>query len=141
LPARGALVALAVAIGAAGCGGPKREATVLIDAVRRFHEADNPGKPAAADVIAKVPCKDSEVCAAKAACVAACGAWGEALRKMAETQVGLDEIKSGKLSASDPAAKLLPAKLAEAQAKLTQGKDTMAACDEAVFQLKTEHGI
>jgi hypothetical protein len=123
------------------CSPAKRESASLIAAVDRFHKAQNTEEPAAADFLATVPCTDHDVCEAKDACVKATGATAQALRLMAEAQAGVADLKAGKLSPDDPAAKALSGKLTQATQLLADGHAGMPDCDARLTKLKAAYGI
>jgi hypothetical protein len=123
------------------CSAGKRETASLAAAVDRFHQAPNTAEPAAADFLATVPCTDKEVCEAKDACVKATSATAKALRLMSEAEQGVADLKSGKLTAADPAAQELPVKLQSATDLLAEGHDGMPACDSKVAKLRAQYGI
>jgi hypothetical protein len=125
----------------AACSSAKPEAASLVSGVERFHRASNEERPARADALARVDCHDPEVCAAKTACVEAATATATALRLKVEAEETLDDVTTGKRDPKDPAVAGLPAKLDQASALLTRGRDAMPACDQKILVLRERYGL
>ena len=123
------------------CADARPEAAGLVAAVDRFHRASNDERPARADALALVVCKDKDVCEARALCVDATTATARALRLKHEAAVVLAAGEAGKLSQTDPALKALPAKLAEATELLEQGHRSMPACDQKILVLRGRYDL
>jgi hypothetical protein len=119
----------------------KREAGSLVEAVDRFRRAENPAKPAAANDVRVAACTDAEVCAAKAACLAAIEPTTRALEINAEVERALADLEAKRLAPSDPAARELPKKLDQSEGLLKQGKAAMPACDAQTLALKLKHRL
>jgi hypothetical protein len=124
----------------AGCSHGKPETAALVDAVGRFHDADNAAKPAAADAVARVVCTAADVCDAKKLCLAATEPTAQGMRLKAEVQQGIEALAAKELSPDDDAAKALPGKLDEASRLLEQGHAAMPACDTRLFELRKTYG-
>ncbi len=133
------LVVLA-ALGA-GCGRGKQEASSLVAAVERFHQAENVEKADRADRVAEVPCTAKDVCEAKALCVAATDPTARALRLKAEVEKGLGDLGAKRLSPGDEAAKALPGKLDEASRLLEEGHKALPGCDAKLLELRRGYGL
>jgi hypothetical protein len=120
------------------CTSPaKQEARSLVGAVDRFHKAENPDKPAAADALEKLPCTDEEVCAAKEACVKGTSPMAKALRKQREVEQAIAAF-DGSIPKDDPRARALPAELDEVDRLMRESQDAMPACDEKITSLRVK---
>ena len=137
----GKLRSMACLLAVAACSTAKPEAASLVSGVERFHRASNEERPARADALAGVDCHDAEVCAAKAACVEAATATATALRLKTEAEAILADVATGKRDAKDPVVTGLPAKLDQASALLTQGRDGMPGCDQKILVLRERYGL
>jgi hypothetical protein len=126
---------------AVACSSAKPEAASLVASVEMFHRASNEERPARADALASVACRDAEVCGAKALCVEAAAATAKALRLKQEAEATLADVESGKRSREDPSALGLPAKLDEATILLKRGRDTMPACDQKILILRERYDL
>jgi hypothetical protein len=125
----------------AACSSPRPEVASLAVSVDRFHRASNDERPARADDLALVACRDAEVCAAKALCVEATTATATALRLKHEAETLLDEVQAGKRDGNDPTVLALPAKLDQASSLLMKGHDAMPACDQKILVLRERYGL
>jgi hypothetical protein len=125
----------------AACSSAKPEAAMLVASVERFHRASNDERPARADAIAQVACRDDDVCSAKTLCIEATTATATALRLKHEAEITLTEVESGKRDPEDPAAKVLPGKLDQASLLLKKGHDAMPACDQRILVLRERYGL
>ena len=121
--------------------GERREAESLVVAVRRFHEAENSGKPAATEALRAVPCSAADVCRTRDLCLAAADAWSKAVILKDEAARAIDRIEKGELAKDTPEAKALPEKLEKASTLLTEGHARLAECDDAVMALKRKHRL
>jgi len=135
------LCAVVLVVCLAACANARPEAASLVAAVDRFHRASNDERPARADALALVMCKDKEVCDARASCVDATTATARALRLKHEAEAVLAAGEAGQLSQTDPAMKSLPAKLAEATELLEQGHRSMPACDQKILVLRGRYDL
>jgi hypothetical protein len=125
----------------AACSSAKPEAAMLVASVDRFHRASNDDRPARADAITQVVCRDDDVCSAKNLCIEATTATATALRLKHEVELTLAEVESGKRDPGDPAAKLLAGKLDQASLLLKKGHDAMPACDQRILVLRERYGL
>lgn len=124
------------------CGsGERREASMLAQAVERFHVADNAQKPAAVQALRAVRCAAPEVCRARDACLAAAEPTAKALRLKSEVEQGLSALEKGALQKESPEARALPQKLDDAESLLKEGFRGLPACDDQVAALKRKHRI
>ncbi len=123
------------------CGGTKREAAVVVNAIDRYREAENNRKPELADALAALPCSDAEVCATKKACVAASDPTARGLRLQKEVEQGLADITSGKLKKDDPAARALSTKLDESNRLREQGDQALDECNRQVTALRIKYEL
>jgi hypothetical protein len=119
----------------------KREAAVLIAAVDGYRHAEGVSKAAEAAKVARAPCTDEKVCAAKRACVEAIDPTARALSLKEEVAAGVTDIERKRVSADSPEARALPAKLDEAEKLLNEGRLKMSACDRTLAELQLQHGI
>lgn len=122
-----------------GCSTTRQEARSVIEAVDRFRKAENPQKPDLADALAKVPCSDADVCAARDACVKSASATARGLRLQHEVEDGLAQIKAGTLDKTDPKAIALGPKLDDADKALAEGNAALEACDEKLTPLRVKY--
>jgi hypothetical protein len=123
------------------CSTAKPEAASLVTGVEMFHRASNEERPARADALASVACRDPEVCAAKVLCVEAATSTATALRLKTEAETTLADVAAGKRDPQDPSVTGLPAKLDQASALLTRGRDAMPACDQKILVLRERYGL
>jgi len=131
----------AVLVAFAACSSAKPEAASLVARVEMFHRASNEDRPARADALASVACRDAEVCGAKTLCVEAATATATALRLKQEAETTLAEVEAGRREPQDPLVTGLPAKLDEATALLKRGRDAMPACDQKILILRERYGL
>jgi hypothetical protein len=135
-------VALAVTLSCAGCdSADRRDAQVVVSAIRRFRSADNPSTPAAVDALKATPCSAPDVCQAKDTCLVAGEATAKALRINSEVQQGLAALDKGTLVRESSEAQELPKKLDESRQLLKKGEEGLPSCDEQVQALKRKHRI
>jgi len=123
------------------CSSAEEEAASLVSAVEMFHRASNDARPARADAVAGVVCRNAEVCQAKSLCVEAIAETASALRMKRDAESVLAEVESHKRAANDPTVLALPAKLDEASALLRKGHDAMPACDKKILVLRERYGL
>ena len=123
------------------CSSARPEVALLAEAVEQFHRASNADRPARADALARVACRDAEVCAARAACVEATAATAAALRSKQEAEAIVAELEAGKRTSGDPSVQGLPAKLDEASQLLKKGHEIMPLCDHKVLVLRERYGL
>jgi hypothetical protein len=138
---RGSVLGAMILVGLAACSSAKPEAASLVAGVETFHRASNDERPARAEALGLIPCKDPEVCAAKAACVEATTATAKALRLKRDVEAALADVEAGKRGAHDPGVEGLTAKLDEASQLLKQGRDAMPACDQKILVLRERYGL
>ena len=139
---RAAHAALAVAAVAAlgGCTNDARsQTTALSNAVARYHLADNPDKPSAAEGIARVACTEADVCAAKKACVDGSASTVRGLALKAEVESVLAQVNAQKIAPGDPRASALFGKVDEGKRLLEEGHVTLETCDTLLAALKRNH--
>jgi hypothetical protein len=135
-----AALALAAVTTLAGCtNDAKSQTTALSNAVARYHLADNPDKPGAAEGIARVACTDADVCAAKKACVDGSASTVKGLALKAEVESVLAEVNGHKIATDDPRASALFGKLDEGKRLLEEGHATLETCDTLLATLKRNH--
>jgi hypothetical protein len=121
------------------CTNPARqEARSLVEAVDRYHKAENPEKPAAADALEKVACTDEEVCAAKEACTKAAAAMANGLRKQEHAAGAINAMSDGSLAKNDPSVLAAALEVEEADQLMRQGNDAMPACDDKIAALRVK---
>jgi hypothetical protein len=138
---RNALLGAVVLLVCVACSSAKPEAASLVASVETFHRASNDERPARADALGLIVCKDAEVCAAKAACVEATTATAKALRLKREVEAALADVEAGKKDAHDSGVEGLTAKLDQASLLLKQGRDAMPACDQKILVLRERYGL
>ena len=134
-------LALLVLVLAACDGDAKREAQSLATAVERFHRADNRNKAPAAATLRAVTCRATDVCAARAKCVAAADAWGESMSLTDEVIDGLAKLENGTLAKESPEAQALVGKRDRADKRLDEAQQLLPECDDAVRAIKRAYGI
>ncbi len=136
-------VALPVAMlfGLSGCDqAARKEAGELDRAVMAYREAENPRKSGLAKRIAEVPCVQKDVCAAKEACVVTAKATGDGLDKKRNVEMFMvNELP--KLERGDPKALEMIGELDAAEKLLVVGRDSVAACDEAMRGLRKTYSL
>jgi hypothetical protein len=132
-------VAVPLLVGVIACGTAKREAGSLVAAVDRFHRAENSAKPARADEVAVVACRDAEVCEAKKLCTDATGQMAAGLRLSSEVQAKMSDLEAGTLDRGEVSA--LTAKLEDAGRLHREGYHAMLACDGKVTALRLKYGL
>jgi len=124
-----------------GCSSARPEVALLAEGVEQFHRASNADRPARADALARLGCRDAEVCAARAACVEATAATAAALRGKLEAEAIVAELEAGKRTSEDPSVKALPSRLEEASQLLKKGHEIMPLCDHKVMVLRERYGL
>jgi hypothetical protein len=122
-------------------GGERREAGSVVVAVQRFHQADNAGKPAAAEALRAVPCSAADVCQTRDLCLVAADSWAKAVILKDTVGRAIDLIEKGILAKDAPEAQALPDKLENAERLLKEGHARLAECDDAVAALKRKHRL
>jgi len=118
----------------------KRETAILTAAVDGYRRADSASKPTQATRVAAVACTDERVCDAKRACVAAIDPTTRALSLKDEVEQSVRDIEAKRISVDSPAARVLPAKLGEAEALLNDGRQKMSTCDRKLAELEVKIG-
>jgi hypothetical protein len=139
---RGVVAGLLLAsVAVAACASGRREAASLVEAVDRYRRAEMNAKGPLADAIDAVPCSDGEVCAAKAACVAAARPTvrGAALKR--EVESSLAELRVGRLTQGQANAERLPEKLDEASRLLDEGRVKLPVCDAQITALRLKYAL
>jgi hypothetical protein len=139
-PIAAALLACLVSVLALGCtNDAKAQTASLSAAVARYHLADNPAKPGAAEGIARVACTEADVCEAKKACAGGSAAIVQGLALKAEVEIVLAEVTSHKIANDDPRASAAFGKLDEGKRLLDQGHAALETCDTLLAALKRNH--
>ncbi|WP_394838043.1 hypothetical protein LVJ94_14120 [Pendulispora rubella] len=119
----------------------KVEAGSLSQAIERYRVADNSLKGSMAEALDHTPCSVVDVCETKRACLAVSGPTARALALKHQVEVGLAEVRAGKLEHDSPEARALPDKLDEAARLLEEGHAALPTCDEKLQALKRKYGI
>jgi len=132
---------LAIAVAVVACTSAKREAASLVAAVDRFRQAEPAGKGALLPPLTAVECKDPDVCAAKAACVATAEPTVRGYALKADVETSLAELQAGKISQDEASSRALPQKLDEASRLLDQGRSALGDCDAKVISLRLKYGL
>jgi hypothetical protein len=133
--------ALSALAGATACGSAKRESASLVAAVDRYRRAEMAAKGAPADAIEAAPCTVTEVCDAKAACVASARPTVKGALLKAEVESSLAELHAGKITQEEAASRKLPEKLDLAGQLLDEGHAKLPACDVKITALRREYGL
>jgi hypothetical protein len=136
-----ALLAPVVLVAATSCAPGKRESASLVEAVDRYRRAEMASKGPLADALDAVPCSVSEVCAAKAACVAASRPTAEGVALKAEVEWSLAALHAGKITQEEAASRNLPAKLGRAGQLLDEGYAKLPVCDARITALRLQYGL
>ncbi len=118
----------------------KKEAQELDRAVTAYRQAENDRKPELAGAISATPCAAKDVCDARAACSTTAKATGEGLLKKRKVEAFLVQ-ELPKLSPGDPKAQDMLDELTAAEALLVKGRDSVAACDDAMLNLRRAHNL
>ena len=118
----------------------KKEAQELDRAVTAYRQAENDRKPELAGAISATPCAAKDVCDARAACSTTAKATGEGLLKKRKVETFLAQ-ELPKLSPGDPKAQEMLDELTAAEALLVKGRDSVAACDDAMLNLRRAHNL
>ena len=126
---------------APACSPGKREAASLVAAVDRYRRAEMNAKGPLADLIEVAPCTDTEVCAAKAACVASARPTAKGSALKAEVESSLADLHAGKLTQAQASSRDLGAKLDEASRLLDEGHAKLSACDAEITALRLKYGL
>jgi len=124
-----------------GCSSAKREAASLVSVVERYRKASMDGKAAPAEMLEAVACSDSEVCAAKEACLASSRPTVRGIALKHEVEVALDDLDAGKLTREQALGPGLSSKLDEASRAIEEGRGKLGACDEQVIGLRLKYGL
>jgi hypothetical protein len=136
-----ALVSLAVLVLASSCDNAgAREASALSSAVDQYRRAGNAAKGERAQSVVAVTCTDAEVCAARAACLAAISPTVQALALKDDVAARLADLEAQRLAPDASEATALPAKLDDAERLLKEGHEKMEGCDKAMADLRMHHG-
>jgi hypothetical protein len=132
------LAALAALAALVACTSTKRESASLVEAVDRYRKAEMSAKGPLADALEAVPCDAAEVCAAKAACVAAARPTvkGAALKR--EVEIALADLHAGRLTQDEAASRGLAEKLDQATQLLDEGQAKLAGCEARITALRLE---
>ena len=132
---------IAILFGLSGCDqAARKEAGELDRAVMAYREAENPRKSGLAKRIAEVPCVQKDVCAAKVACVVTAKATGDGLDKKRNVEMFMVNDLP-KLERGDPKALEMIGELDAAEKLLVVGRDSVAACDEAMRSLRKTYAL
>jgi len=121
-----------------GCTSPaRRETEQLSNAVDRFRRAENAEKPGLVAGIRDSACTDSEVCSARAVCLASAESTSKGLTTSAEAKQAIAAMKTY----DETAAKVLEQRLDEAKKDLDDGMTKLRQCDDQLMALKRKHGV
>jgi hypothetical protein len=139
------ILVLALLAGVAACKpSGQADAKDLLAAIDNYRTADTAYKPAAAKAVEAVVCKADDVCAAKAACLAAIQPTVQGIVMDTEVRRGLDELAAAPRAADGGAAgtaRSLADEASRARALLDRGHDAMPACDEKTTALRIKYHI
>jgi hypothetical protein len=128
------LVLLALAMPACSSGK-------LVAAVDRYRKAEMEAKGPPAEAIAAVPCALAEVCGAKEACLAAARPTAKGAALKFEVEASLAELRAGKITQDEAAARGLPQKLDDAGRLLDEGRAKISDCDAKMTALRLKYGL
>jgi hypothetical protein len=109
-----------------------------VDAYRRASGAPRTGK---AQAVRELPCSDSQVRAARDACVAAIDPTAQALAIKDQVALRLSDLEARRLAPDAAEAQALPGQLDEATRLLALGRGKMAACDMQLAELTVKFGL
>jgi predicted outer membrane protein len=135
-----ALLAMLV-LGASACGSGKREAASLVAAVDRYRRAPMESKAAPAALLEQVACSDSEVCAAKTACLQSAQPTVRGIRLKDEVNDTLDQLNQGRITREQAAELDLSRKLDDASRAIEDGRKNLAKCDAKVISLRIKYAL
>ena len=136
------VLALALLAGSSlACSPGKREAASLVAAVDAYRQAPMDAKAGPAAAIESVVCTDTDVCAAKDACLASSRPTVHGMLVKREVETALDELNEGRMTREQVAALGLSAKLDEASRAVEEGRAKVAGCDGRVISLRRKYGL
>lgn len=138
---RRVLLLALVASGLGACSGTKDEVRALSTAVDAYRKAENDKKPELADALAKVPCTEPEVCAAKEACQKSADETAKGLRLQKDLQKRLEDVKSGKILPGSPEALKISLDVSESDQLLADGIKDLDECDNQLIKLRVKYNI
>jgi len=131
------VLAAAVVALASACQTEKQAQTAsLLAAVERFQRGENRDRPALAAEVARVPCSDSAVAPACAACVKATGAMGGSIALKVEVEKALDRLEAGTLPRAEAEGMHLDQKLTEAMRLAEEARAAMPDCETRLNALR-----
>lgn len=135
-------LALALAIPLAGCdSAEKKDAQVVVDAIRRFRQAQTEDIPVLVEALKATECKFEDSCAAKRECLKTGEPTAKAIKLKAKAERVLADIDSGKVDTTSADALTVLTGLDEASKLLKEGQAAIPACDESVEALKRKYGF
>lgn len=137
-----AVLAMSTGLLATGCDSAERkDAQVVIEAIRRFRQAQAEDIPPLVEALRATECKFEDSCRAKTACLKTGEPTAKAIRLKAKAERVLAGVDSGKVETDSADALSLLKGLDEASALLKEGQGAIPACDEAVEALKRKYSV
>ncbi|MFO0742308.1 MAG: hypothetical protein U0270_40920 [Labilithrix sp.] len=134
------LATMASAVLVTGCdSAERRDAQVVIDAIRRFRQAQAEDIPPLVEALKATECKFEDSCRAKTACLKTGEPTAKAIKLKSNAERVLHGIDSGKLETDSAEALTVLKGLDDASALLKEGQAAIPACDEAVDALKRKY--
>lgn len=126
----------------AACDSAERkDAQIVVEAIRRFRQAQTEDIPVLVDALKGTECKFEDSCAAKRECLKTGEPTAKAIKLKANAERVLAGIDSGKVETSSAEALTVLTGLDEASKLVKEGQAAIPACDESVEALKRKYGF
>jgi hypothetical protein len=126
----------------AACDSAERkDAQLVLDAIRRFRQAQAEDIPPLVEALKATPCKFDDACKAKSECLKTGEPTAKAIKLKANAERVLNGIDSGKVDTTSTDALTVLTGLDEASKLLKEGQAAIPACDEAVDAMKRKYSL
>ena len=119
----------------------KRDAQVVVDAIRRFRQAQTEDIPVLVEALKETNCKFEDSCGAKRECLKTGEPTAKAIKLKANAERVLAGIDSGKIETTSAEALTVLTGLDEASNLVKEGQAAIPACDESVEALKRKYSF
>jgi hypothetical protein len=136
------LSALALALGVTACDSAERkDAQVVVEAIRRFRQAQTDDIPPLVEALKATECKFEDSCKAKQECLKTGEPTAKAIKLKANAERVLAGIDAGKIETTSADALSVLTGLDDATKLLKDGQAAIPACDESVEALKRKYSL
>lgn len=119
----------------------RRDAQVVVEAIRRFRQAQAEDIPPLVEALKATECKTDDSCRAKRDCLKTGEPTAKAIKLKSNAERILAGVDSGKLDTDSAEALTVLKGLDEASALLKEGQAAIPTCDESVDALKRKYSL